>query len=257
MKIQPVWRHIRLILAGALLYLAFLFVQMPAAWLARQLPVNSPLQLQRVVGHLWRGEAGQVVWRRAADNLVLGPLRWDLQLGASLTGGPTYSFQLGHAPQPLTGQLRYAGDGLHLRDVRGQIDAAVLGMTSRALGLLQPEGRLALDIAELQLSDKLLQGEAQVDWLSARSRLVGVPLGDYRVLLRAQPDGRAAQVSMQTLRGDLAMNGQGEWRPGKGLQGSLTLLPPSDARRGRYTTLLNMLGKPNAAGAWVLVFAPY
>jgi hypothetical protein len=249
---RPTRARYKLILGGVLLYLLFLAAQMPAVWLAGRLPADSPVQLRQIEGNLWQGAAGHVVWHASIDSLDLGPLRWTLQPIELFRGGLGIAFELGLAAEPLKGQLSYGGDGIHLRAVQGAIDAPVLGFASRALSLLQPQGKLVLDIAELHLSGNRIHGAAQADWRDARSGLVAAPLGDYRAELRADPDGRRARITVQTQQGAVAISGNGDYHPGKGLSGRLVLLPPQDERRERYTPVLNMLGRPDASGAWVL-----
>ena len=242
-----------LILGGALLYLLFLVVQMPAVWLAARLPADNPLHLYQVEGNLWRGSVGRVTWNSGMDTLDLGRLRWTLQPGELLQGGLGLAFELGQASRMLKGSLRYGRDGLRLRDVRGELDAPVLGFATRALSLLQPQGKLVLDIANLHLSGNRIHGEAKADWRGARSNLVAAPLGDYSATLRAEPDGRRARFTVQTLQGALAINGDGDYVPGKGVQGRLTLVPPQDDHRSLYAPVLNMVGRADATGAWVLI----
>lgn len=249
---QPARLRYKLLIGGVLLYLLFLAAQMPAVWLAGRLPENSVIKLSGVDGNLWQGTAKQVTWRAGVDSLDLGRLRWTLQPGELLGGGIGLAFELGQAAEPLKGQLSYGGDGIHLRAVHGAIDAPVLGFASRALSLLQPQGKLVLDIAELHLSGNRIHGAAQADWRDARSGLVAAPLGDYRAELRADPDGRRARITVQTQQGAVGISGNGDYHPGKGLSGRLVLLPPQDERRERYTPVLNMLGMPDASGAWVL-----
>lgn len=249
---RPARSRYKLLIGGVLLYILFLIVQMPAVWLVGRMPETSVIKLSGVGGNLWQGTANQVTWRAGVDSLDLGRLRWTLQPGELLGGGIGLAFELGQAPKLLKGTLRMGGDGITLKTVQGQLDAPVLGFASRALSLLQPQGGLALDIASLHLDGHRIHGEAKADWLGARSSLVAAPLGDYRAELRAEPDGRRARITVQTLQGALAMSGDGDYSPGKGVTGRLVLHPPQDERRGLYAPVLNMLGMPDASGAWVL-----
>lgn len=249
---QPARRRYKLLIGGVLLYALFLILQMPAVWLAGRLPETSVIKLNGVDGNLWQGAAGQVTWRAGTDSIELGRLRWTLQPGELLGGGIGLAFELGQTPKLLKGTLRLGGDGITLKSVQGQLDAPVLGFASRALSLLQPQGSLALDIASMRLDGNRIFGEAKADWLGARSGLIAAPLGDYRAELRADPDGRRARITVQTQQGAVGISGNGDYHPGKGLTGRLVLLPPQDERRGLYAPVLNMLGRPDASGAWVL-----
>lgn len=249
---RPARPPVKLLLGGLLLYLLFLCIQMPAAWLVARLPADSPLQLRQASGLIWRGEVRQVVWQVADDRLELGALAWNWLPGELLNGRLGVKFELAQAPNKLTGSVLLARDGLRLKSVQGGLDAAILGFASRPLSLLQPQGRLALDIADLHLSATRIHGEGRIDWQAARSALIAAPLGDYRAVLRAAPDGRQARVSVSTPQGALAINGEGDYFPGKGLAGRLQLHPPRDESRQHYTPILSLLGQPDATGTWLL-----
>ena len=254
----------KLILAGLPLYLLFLIVQMPAAWLAARIPADSPLQLGQVSGSPWRGSASRITWQmeNAPDKesdkgrLQLGSLTWNWKPGEIWHGRLGFDFELGQGDGKLTGSLLLGRNGHSLKNVRGGLDAAVLGLASRPFGLLEPRGRLVLDIDDLYLGRKRIHGGARVDWQGARSGLIEAPLGNYHMQMNASPDGRRARITVQTLQGELAINGDGEYLPGKGLQGSLRLTPPQDERGKRYSSILSLLGRPDAGGTWLLALVP-
>ena len=250
-------RQFKLILGGSLLYLLFLVVQMPAAWLIARLPADGALQLGQSSGTPWQGTVRQVAWRVDNERLELGGLAWNWIPGELLHGRLGFNFELGKVPGKLKGIFLVGRDGRHVKAVQGRLDAAVLGFAARPLSLLQPQGSLALDIPDLHWAEKRILGEARVDWQGARSGLVAAPLGDYRFELRAEPDGRSARVTLHTLQGALAMSGEGEYSPGKGFAGKLFLQPPQDERRRLYTPALDLLGRPDASGAWVLNLATH
>jgi len=241
-----------LILGGLLLYALFLIIQMPATWLVARLPAESGIQLIQASGSPWHGAARQVIWRKGSDYIELGGLTWNWIPGELLHARLGLTFELGQTPAKLKGIFLLARDGLHLTRVQGRLDAAILGFASRPLSVLQPQGSLVLDIPDLHLGEKRIHGEARIDWQGARSALIAAPLGDYRAELRAYPDGRRAHVTLRTLQGALAMNVEGGYIPGKGIQGTLSLHPPQDERRTLYTPILSLLGQPDATGSWLL-----
>jgi hypothetical protein len=251
----PRWRG-GLIFIGALLYLIFLIVQMPAAWLIARIPEDSPVRLQQASGGPWSGKVASVVWRVDAESIELGALNWRWLPGELLGGRIGFQLDLGREANSLGGIVLLEKNGWSVKNLRGPIDARVLGFASRAFGLLQPQGSLMLDIASLHHSTRRIHGAASVDWLGARSGLVAAPLGDYSVQLNSDPDGRRAHFEIRTLQAGLSMDGAGEYFPGKSPQGMLRLKPPAGEGGNVYRPLLNILGRPNAGGEWVLSFTP-
>ncbi len=246
-----------LVLAGLSLYLLFLLMQMPAAWLAARIPADNPMQLRAVSGTAWHGTARAATLNADKVRLQLGGLVWRWLPGEILHGRLGFAFELGQDADKLKGALLSGRSGHSLKNVRGGLDAAVLGIASRPFGLLEPQGRLAIQIDDLYLGRNRIHGGARVDWRHARSGLMDAPLGDYRMDMKAASDGRVARITLYTLQGELAISGDGEFQPGKGLQGALRLTPPQDeARRKRYSAILSLLGRPDAGGTWTLALTP-
>ncbi len=249
----PRWRG-KLILAGLLLYLLLLLIQMPVAWLIVRLPADSPLQLAQADGTLWQGEVRQVAWQVEGERVGFGRLTWRWLPSALLKGRIGFSIELGDAAGKLSGDVLLDSKSVVLKNLRGRIDAVLLGLVSRPLGLLQPQGSLRVDIDDLYLTRKRIHGSVRLDWLGARSGMVVAPLGDYRAELKTDPDGRRARVDVSTLQGALNMIGNGDYLPGKAPHGSLSLTPPPGETGNLYRPLLDILGRPNASGTWVLLF---
>jgi len=251
----PRWRG-GLIFAGVLLYLIFLIAQMPAAWLIARIPEDSPVHLLQASGGPMRGEVARVVWQVDAERIDLGALAWRWLPGELLGGRIGFRFELGRESNSLGGIVLLEQNGWTLKNLQGPIDARILGFASRAFGLLQPQGSLMLDIVSLHHSARRIHGTARVDWLGARSGLVDAALGDYSAQLNSDPDGRRAHFEIRTLQAGLSMDGAGEYFPGKNPQGTLRLRPPAGEGGNVYRPLLNILGRPNAGGEWVLSMSP-
>ena len=108
------------------------------------------------------------------------------------------------------------------------------------------EGQLALQSSGLTLrvdrGRANLQGLLTVDALDIASRLSTLrPLGSYRMELRAAPDGHTATLNLNTLSGDLLLQGSGQW-----VGGRLRFRGEAEAAPGRevaLTNLLNIMGK--------------
>jgi len=237
-----------------MLYLLFMLVQMPVAWLIARLPANSPVQMGQASGTPWRGKVEQVRWQVEGDRIELGRLSWHWLPAEILNGRIGIEFELAQASHKLNGIVLLGRKGHALKQIRGQVDAALLGYVSRPFSLLQPQGSLVLDIADLFVSAKRLHGVAQMDWKDARSGMVAAPMGDYRALLRSDPDGRRARIEVTTMQGPLALSGSAEYLPGKNAQGSLRLTPPQGEAGAVFKPLLGLLGRPNPEGSWLLNF---
>lgn len=250
--VQSRWRG-KLMLGGALLYLLFLTLQTPVAWLFARVPADSPVQFSGVSGTPWQGEAAQVIWQVGGERIELGRLNWNWLPGELFHGRLGFNLELARRPDLLSGKLLLGGQGYALQNLRGRIDAVLLGFASPAFGLLQPQGSLLLEIDALSLSAARIHGNARIDWQTARSGLIAAPLGHYRAVLKSVPDGRRARIEVQTLQGPLAMQGQGEYLPDKGIQGSVRLTPPPGDAGQAYNPLLNFLGRPDATGSWPLL----
>jgi general secretion pathway protein N len=87
-----------------------------------------------------------------------------------------------------------------------------------------------------------IQGGLTIDSLDTASRLSTLrPLGSYRMELRASPDGHTATLNLSTLRGDLQLQGSGQWVGGRlRFQGQAQAAPGSEVA---LTNLLNIMGK--------------
>ncbi len=244
----------RLIVAGLFFYLLFLILQTPLAWLVARLPTDSPIQLRQAGGSAWNGSVRQVIWQAETDRIDLGRLSWKWRPGELLDGRIGFDFELGRATRTINGSVTLGRNSLALNNVRGKVDAALLGFVSRPLSLLQPQGNLLLDVASLSLARKRIHGSGRLEWRDGQSGIVAAPLGDYQVELSTDPDGRRALINVHTLQGPLSMNGNAEYLPGKEFRGTLRLTPPQAESGQVYHPLLSLLGKPDANGTWVLLF---
>jgi hypothetical protein len=246
---------IKLSLLGLLLYLLFLTLQLPLAWLIKFVPANYPMQFHQVSGHPWQGNIERITWKIENEHIELGSLAWQWLPSELLNGRLGIQFKLTRVAQQLNGYFLLSRKGYNLKSVQGELDAALLGFASRPLSLLQPKGSITIDIPDLHLSPKRIHGEATIHWLNARSGLVAAPMGDYRANLSSAPDGRRALINIQTLQGALNIAGNIDYSFTQGLDGRLLLTPPSDERSKVYLPALSLLGRPNASGAWTLLLS--
>jgi hypothetical protein len=240
------WRRALGVGAGALLlYVLFLVVTLPAAWLADGVSRASrkAVQLQEPEGSVWSG-SGRLVMTRGPREF--GQMKWSvnplwlfagrLHLNVQLSGGQTQG----------QGALRVGYRSLSLKDFEAAVPAELAPVLYSPAALIDPKGQLRLRTSSLDVSGNGLQGTAELTWQGAGVRVGGTnPLGDYRLDVNGQ--GENAQLTLATLSGRLQLNGQGQWQTTTGalrFQGSAAATQPDP----QLDLLLNMLGPDQGGG---------
>ena len=253
-RAQPVARQASgwaLATTGALLGLLLGLVWFaPARWLAAAVAHSQVVQLESPRGTLWRGSAR--LWlvggAGSADRAVLAQrIHWQLEpswRGISLVLQADCC-----TPKPLRLTLGWtdAGPGLKLDDASSRWPAEVLTGLGTPWNTLQPAGRMVLQTQGLALGwrDQRMQlsGSATLELQDLSSALSTLqPMGSYQVKLAG---GEQPALSLSTLRGDLLLSGQGQWRP-QGLQfrGEARAAP---GREDALANFLNIVGKRDGA----------
>ena len=244
------WAH-RMAWAALLLGLVLAVVLFaPARWLAKGIESATAGQVQLVNtrGSVWNGQADLLLsggdGSRSQTVLPSG-LSWRMR-PALVAGGPGVAVKL-LAPccmSQATGlQLRprWGGVEVQVAASRSQWPAELLTGLGTPWNTLRMEGQLALQTEGLGLrwaEGRLnMTGALALDALNVASRLSTLrPLGSYRLELQALPDGHSATLALQTLRGDLQMQGSGQW-----VGGRLRFQGEASAAPGRELTLANLL----------------
>lgn len=227
----------------------------PARWLADALTRASVGQVQLVNarGTVWQGHADLLFTggdgSRTQTALPQG-VAWRLR-PTLVNGSPALALALSapcctSAPLNATVVPRWGGVQVELAAFASRWPAELLSGLGTPWNTLRMEGQLALQSDGLRLEvDRgrlRLQGLLTVDALDIASRLSTLrPLGSYRLALRAQADGNTADLQLTTLRGDLLLQGSGQW-----VGGRLRFRGEAQAAAGRevaLTNLLNIMGK--------------
>lgn len=237
---------------GGLLVALLLFA--PARWLAEAVSQGSGQQLQLVNarGTVWAGRADLLLTggdgSRSQTALPQG-LAW--RLAPAWRDGPALALRLLApccTPQPVALTLRpgLGGAELVLAGFDSAWPAALLGGLGTPWNTLRLEGTLALRSDGFALrwarGRLLLRGGLDIEAIDLASRLASIrPLGSYRTTLRAADDGSTAQIDLATLRGDLLLQGSGQWVGGRlRFAGDAQAAPGSEAA---LTNLLNIMGR--------------
>jgi general secretion pathway protein N len=201
---------VRFAILGAVAYLVFLAVDLPAAWFGYALERSSggAVALGDPRGTVWKGRA-TLAMRSGGGFLSVADIQWRCNPFSIFTGRLSVTLS-GEAP----GASLRASLGLGLRSVRLQnVEAsapvALLGPAVPAAALVKPEGRVRIRADSLEIGSASVNGAATLEWSDAG--MSGIArIGDYRVQITGS--GESATVRLSTLRGDLRINGNGEWR---------------------------------------------
>lgn len=236
------------VVAGFALYLAFLVVSAPAAWVAWALARSDQkaVTLADPRGTVWRGEA-ELYAGGATSTQHLGRLRWRLLPLRLFLGRAALNVAV--VDGALQGSLvvQRSPGRLTLEDVSATLPVHLAGLFYAPALFFAPTGTVELRSAAVSLTRDRIAGEAQALWRGAGGRFTGsTSLGDYRIDLNGQ--GERATLRLSTVRGDLLLNGQGEWRvAGDGpLRFAGSAQPQGDA--ARLEPLMRTLGPDRGGG---------
>jgi hypothetical protein len=201
---------VRFAVAGVVAYLVFLAVNLPAAWLGYAIERASAgaIALGDPRGTVWKGQ-GVLAVRSGETYRGVADVDWRCN-PLSLFAGRLRLTLTGTAP----GAALRANVDLGLRSVRLEglevsAPAALLESAVPAVALAKPQGRVLLRADSFEFGSAGVLGAATIEWADAG--LSGVArIGDYRLSITGT--GERAGIKLATLRGDLRMNGEGEWK---------------------------------------------
>jgi general secretion pathway protein N len=201
---------VRFAILGAVAYLVFLVVNLPAAWFGYALERSSggAVVLGDPRGTVWKGQGVLAVRSRDAYRSI-ADIEWRCNLLAVFTGRLSMALS-GTAPGAnLRANLSLGLRSVRLQNVDASVPVALIEPAVPIAAIAKPEGRLRVVADSLEIGSASVNGAATVDW--AEAGLSGVArVGDYR--LQITGSGESAAVRLSTLRGDLRVNGNGEWR---------------------------------------------
>lgn len=249
------WTH-RMAWVGLVLGLVLaLLLFAPARWLAQGIEKasNGQLRLINASGTVWRGKADLMLSGGAGSRtqtVLPRGLQWRLAPRLS-AGVPAIGIRLNApccTPNPIDLQARprWGGGELKIAASSSQWPADLLTGLGTPWNTLRMEGQLALQTTGMTLrwaqGRANLEGALAIDALDIASRLSTLrPLGSYRLELQALADGHSASLDLQTLRGDLQLQGSGQWVGGRlRFEGEASAAP---GREGTLTNLLNIIGR--------------
>ncbi len=247
---MPVWGRRMAWLGASVGLLVALVLFAPAGWLADAVTraTAGQVQLVNASGTVWQGRADLLFTggdgSRTQTALPQG-LVWRLR-PTWAAGRPAVAVALSapcctSAPLNATVVPRWGGVQVAVAAFTSRWPAELLSGLGTPWNTLRIEGQLAVQSEGLSLrldrGRASLQGVLTLDVLDIASRLSTLrPLGSYRLVLRAEADGNTADLQLSTLRGDLLLQGSGQW-----VGGRLRFRGEAEAAAGREVALANLL----------------
>lgn len=207
----------RYLLIGALLYLALLIATAPAQGLAWAMNRGSHglARIDGASGTLWNGK-GVLTISIGAAPMVLGSLQWRLHPAWLLLGRIDAAVQLaGPSRLSASADVRAGIGRINARNVRVAFQPALIARFYAPAALAGFDGDIVASSKEFEVEKTGATGNADIEWRNAATSVSSIkPLGDYRAELRAEQTNLTAKVN--TLRGDLVLNGDGRFAIGSG-----------------------------------------
>jgi hypothetical protein len=244
----------RLAALGAVAYLVFLLVNLPAAFLgiALERASRGALALGDPLGTVWKG-SGVLGLRSGTAFRGIADLEWRCNPLALFTGRLNVALS-GAAPESrLRASVSLGAGSVRLQGVEADTPAALLGPAVPAVAFAKPEGRLRVVADSIEIGGPGIVGAATIEWLDAGVLQVQ-RLGDYR--LQITGSGARAELKLATLHGDLRLTGAGEWRAAQPRTVQLRGVADVAPERNDLEPLLQTLGIRGAGGsrpfAWTM-----
>ena len=201
---------------------------------------DGALRLAEVEGSLWRGSGALMVIDPVTQRWqVWLNLDWDTDFSRLWRGAIGWHFGSGGGP---LADIEIGPTGIRLAKLQLRGPARFyLERIPNALGRAGWQGDVALDSSGWQCSWSLrCDGNAELRWYGASSDLLQkLRLGDYRVAIAGRGGDIVAHVD--TLSGEISVDGDGRWSPGG--------TPSFNGTLRGDPVLLDRL--PNIAGRWV------
>jgi general secretion pathway protein N len=238
----------RYVLLAVLFYLVFLLATLPAAWFAKLATTLSRgvVVIGESRGTVWNGTGEVVVVpRRTAHSL--GRINWQIRPLWLLAGRLKLDVTTKGDAVDTTARLNLGFTGVRVENLDASFPASLVGHFHAAAGFTQPTGRVRVTSSTFEVQRGALIGEATLAWDGAGSQFFKLErVGDYRLDLKGH--GTTADLVLATVRGDLQLAGQGQWRADNGgvlrLQGSAL----AAGRQAELEPLLRLIGSQAVNG---------
>ncbi len=235
-------------LAGVVIYLLFLLVTLPAAWLWQLAPKVPGVELKGISGTLWQGQAAQM----SAAGRQLEQVSWELHPAQLLTGQLAVSVRVQDPVVTAQGDLQYGLSGLGAQDLRLNAPIPWLLGNTRLPLRTQLQGAVTLNLRELAQGDpwcEALAGRAVVNGLDVRNQFGHYPIGDIAGNLSCQ-EGNAV-LNLDAAENRIGIAGEARLLADKQVKLAATIRE-TDGQSEDLRQALTFLGKPDSSGAYTL-----
>ncbi len=233
---------LRLTVLGIGAYLIFLLVSLPAAWLgfALERASGGALGLGEPVGTVWKGN-GTLGLRSGGAYRRIADLEWSVNPLGAFTGRLNIALTGVGRDVQVRANVNLGAAGASFRNVEASVPAGILEPALPMVAFAKPDGKLRVQADSIEVGEVWARGMATFEWLDAGLAGLQAPrLGDYR--LRITANGERAELQLATLRGDLRLNGQGEWRAAQPRLVQLRGVAEVAAERKDLESLLQAMG---------------
>ena len=203
---------VRLAALGSGAYLVFLLVNLHAAWVgfALERASGGAVALGDSEGTFWNGR-GALALRSGAAYARIADIGWRCNPLSLFTGRLNIALSGSERETRLRASVSVGVGSVHLQNVEASAPAALLEGATPAAAFAKPEGSLRVKAESLEIGEGWARGAASAEWIDAGlSGMQASRLGDYRLQITASGD--RADLRLATLRGDLRLSGEGEWR---------------------------------------------
>jgi len=247
---------VRLAALGVGAYLVFLAVNLPAAWMGFALERASAgaLALGEPGGTVWKGR-GVLALRSGAAYARVAEIEWGCNPLSVFTGRLNVALSGSERETQLRASIGLGAAAVHFQNVEANVPAAILESAITAAAFAKPDGSLRVKAESVEIGKASVRGAASAEWIDAGLSGMQAPrLGDYRLQITASGD--RAELKLATLRGDLRLSGEGEWRASRPRVVQLRGTADAAAERKDLEPLLRVMGARGVgapqAFAWTL-----
>lgn len=202
------------LILGLVLYLVFLLATAPAVWLAEATTrlSDGALTLASPRGTFWRGAGELYAGGPATGVRHLGTLQWQANPLWLFVGRAQLAMRLDGDSARGQASVRVGLQrNINVRELNATLPAQLTPLVYPPAAFFAPTGTIEIQAPSVDLSREGLVAVAEAQWRRAGGRFTGPEgLGDYRVEITSRGD--LATFRLTTLRGNLELAGEGQWR---------------------------------------------
>ena len=191
-------------------YLVFLIGTMPAHIASARIAAATQGTVDVIAppqGTIWRGTAGMRIAGAALERV-----EWRFQAQRLFVGEWAYALRIDDAALRAEAVVARSFSQWRVHQLVAEGQASLVGRWLPLLGIVSPSGQIHINATRLNINEKNLEGQAQLQWRAAALGLSDVrPLGDYAAEVSLR--GAGADYVVKTSSGVLRIAGRGTFQP--------------------------------------------